>query len=178
MIIALEGIDGTGKTTQALLLKESLEQDGEKVLIIGRRFIWQTIFTIFSRSEIIIADRYKDSLIIFFKIFGMNDKILKKFLKPLPEPDIIFFFEMDAKTAHERLKLRRRKLDRYESLKCLILFKSQFDKQFESKKNFKIDATKSKEEIREEIYGLYNSCNNRWRSQSFRGDYKKISRRS
>lgn len=64
-IIAFEGIDGSCKTTHAKLLKQALEREGKRVSIIGRRFIFQTIATIFFQSRIIIADRYIYTLTIF-----------------------------------------------------------------------------------------------------------------
>lgn len=153
-IIAFEGIDGSGKTTQAIFLKKALERDGYKVSIIGRRFIFQTIISflyIFSKNRVIIADRYTYTLSIFFKHFGISSKIVRF----LPKPHLIFYFKIDPEIAYLRLKKERNKIDKFESLYWLKIFKKEFEKDIES--FICVDATKGKAEVRKTIYGLYNS---------------------
>ena len=65
-LIVIEGVDGSGKTTQVKKLLSVLMQKGYKVNAIGRRFLLSTLYTLIFGTDIVIADRYTPTTNIFF----------------------------------------------------------------------------------------------------------------
>ena len=132
-VIALEGIDGSGKTTQCILLRDYLAARGIKARITGRRFIASTIKGLFSGSEIIIADRYSHTIRTYLrhkKGKRIKSKLILCFLAILPKPKLLFFLDIDVESALARLAERGRKSDKYETLEWLEIFAEGYELEF------------------------------------------------
>jgi len=144
-IVAFEGIDGCGKTTQCSMLIKSLSEGGfknkyvknplsdvvkrileevaqknkDKDIAFYEKYEWivaiyetnKKRFTdILSDSdfEIIIFDRYIYTDRITLRRLDFDNNVHNVLVNWLPKPDIIFYLDIDADTALERINIRGR----------------------------------------------------------------------
>ncbi len=204
LLIALEGIDGAGKSLLAKNLLASLEekkiseehtsvetfnvdvlltkQPGGTVLGKKLRAILheekehvsdlsefllfaadraqhfeQIIIPALKQGKIIISDRLNDSSLAYQ---GYGRDLNKEKIKTVNswamqniEPDLIFYIEIDTKTAHERIFKRNITLTSFEKEKAEFWGKTidGYNQIFKGRKNvFYLDGTKTPEEIKEE----------------------------
>jgi len=151
-IIALEGLDGSGKTTQSLLLRDYLKKRGLKAKIIGRRFLLSTILTAFTKPDVVIADRYLYTIKIYLEYKQIKNFFVDYIFKILPEPNVIFFLELDIDSSLERIKIRGKNPDKYETREGLSIFKNGYEKEFLNSRNlYKINALKSTYDIHSKL---------------------------
>ena len=152
-IIALEGIDGSGKTTQCQMLADYLNKIGVNAQPVGRRFIYSSAITLFKGTEVIIFDRYIDTVKVFFH-YRKNRKI-KKILRLFPPPHLVFYLELDVDLALELISVRGGKSEKYESKEELEIFKRAYKAEFNLKTEnngaYKLNASEPIEFIHKKI---------------------------
>ncbi|MCL1935016.1 MAG: deoxynucleoside kinase [Defluviitaleaceae bacterium] len=154
-IISLEGIDGSGKTTQCKLLLDFLKKNNIKVRIIGRRFIFSTLISLFFSTDVIISDRYIHTLHIYLNHKGVKNKLVKKILNMFEKPKIVFHLDIDIKEAKKRIEKRGKRKEKYETTEGLRIFYNGYNKCFEKGnkvyKIYKINAKNKKQVIHKDI---------------------------
>ncbi|MCL1996366.1 MAG: hypothetical protein FWG63_09195 [Defluviitaleaceae bacterium] len=152
-IIALEGIDGSGKTTQCKLLRNYLKTQGIKARAIGRRFIGSTLLTLICKTDVIIADKYTYTIKVYFCHKGIKSKLFNGLFNFLPKPNIVFYLNADASLALERIASRAKKRGKYETEEGLLIFAQGYDTLFSESCNmvYKLNAFESVEQIHEKI---------------------------
>lgn len=192
LLIALEGIDGAGKSLLAKNLLTSLEKQKIDVLltkqpggtVLGKKLrailheekehvsdlaefllfaadraqhFEQIIIPALKKGKIIISDRLNDSSLAYQ---GYGRDLDKEKIKTVNswamqniEPDLVFYIEIDAKTAHERIFKRNITLTSFEKEKAEFWEKTidGYNQIFKNRKNvYYLDGTKTPEEIKEE----------------------------
>ena len=155
-IIALEGIDGSGKTTQCRLLSNYLTEHGIKARPIGRRFILYTLLALTAQTNVIIADRYIYTIKIYLQHKKVSDKIINMLLKHLPSPNLVFYLQTNIEIAQKRIEQRGKKLGKYEDKKGLEIFLQGFEKEFckEQINIHKLNSTQPTNQIHEKITNI------------------------
>lgn len=154
-IIAFDGADGCGKTTQISILKKFLEEEGAKVKklkaiykpyhlygfrcldVNTRRIIMALEYYDYYREEynhaneydFLICDRSKLSLLAYGKTHGAtNLDDLYEIVSKIENPDITFLLEQDVKTSLERIKNDKSRdgFDIYETEKFITKIKENY----------------------------------------------------
>ena len=59
-------------------------------------------------GEIVITERFAESLLIYGPLFGSNEELMQKSFEIFPVPDIYIFLEIDSETAYSRVVKRSR----------------------------------------------------------------------
>src|SRR5918992_558679 len=65
MFISFEGLDGSGKTTQAEHLRVRLEADGVEIVATRAQHVEEVIRPALERGATVICDRYVDSSVVY-----------------------------------------------------------------------------------------------------------------
>ncbi|CAJ0838457.1 12329_t:CDS:10 [Entrophospora sp. SA101] len=149
LLITIEGIDGSGKKIWHLLNESRTEGKSE--------------------NKTIVIDRYIDSTFAYqglengIKISSIQEVVEKT--SDLPLPDITFILDIDPRTAHERLKNRKKETGEYSNWDKLDLdFHHRIRNHYlELKKFFPericiIDANKNETEILTEVQAVIKGC--------------------
>lgn len=159
-IIALSGIDGSGKTTLSIWLMNYLEKNGYKVAVIHKDFsfyyylkhkcldenstrvgmafdyiksVHDLVFQ--HKYDFIICDRCALCYVSYGEKYGCTciDLIVSIF-KSIIQPDIVFFIDVDIDTAVKRIKMRNKKIKENENYHFLLevseLYKKNITKYF------------------------------------------------
>lgn len=130
-IIAFDGADGCGKSSQIITLKKYLEEEGARVKSLKaiykpyhlygfkcldvnvRRIIMALEFYDYYREELkhadeydfLICDRSKLGLLAYGKTHGAtNLDDLYEIISNIQDPDILFYLEQSVKTSMERIR--------------------------------------------------------------------------
>ena len=192
LLIALEGIDGAGKsllgknlynafiekniniiltkqpggTILGKKLRTILHEEKELVSDLSEFLLFaadraqhfeQIVIPALKQDKIIISDRLSDSSLAY-QGYGRNldkekIKIVNKWAMQNIEPDLIFYIEIDTKTAHERIFKRNIELTSFEKEKSEFWEKTidGYNQIFKNKKNvYYLDGKKTPEEIKKE----------------------------
>ena len=188
-IISVSGIDGSGKSTQLQNLKEYYELQNKKVEILKvkytpyHKYKCDSLNTDLLRSimalefvkyynekfqelcdyDYLLCDRSKACLLAYGLTYGLQKvENIYKILELTPNPDILFYFDMDPTTSLERIKNGRGKVEEDENLENLKQDKINYTKIF-SKYNFNpvcIDANNSKDNVLKKlIYSIDKNFN-------------------
>ncbi len=177
MLIAIEGIDGAGKTTLAKKLKKWFENRGMKATIVKepgesewgkmvreRNFsaeeelelflkdrevnVKEKILPEISKGNVVIMDRYYYSNIAYQGAKGLSiDEIKAKNERIAPKPDIVLLLDCSPEKCVERVK-KRGKTSRFEKLDYLKKVRELFLKIASTDERVKIiNAEKSEKEV-------------------------------
>lgn len=115
--------------------------------------MFSTFLALFSGQEIIIADRYLYTIGIYLRFKGIKNKLIFRLLHRLPRPELLFFLEIDADSALQRITSRGKKPEKYETKELLEAFASGYDAEFKDVdfRCYTIDALDTVERIHEQI---------------------------
>ena len=67
------------------------------------RNISESVIPKLKSEEIIITERFSESLLVYGPLFGSNEKLLKKDFDIFPIPDVYFFLDLNPVTAYQRV---------------------------------------------------------------------------
>ena len=187
MFIVIDGIDGSGKTTQVAKLIKRLNDEGFKAELtkeptdgligsIIRSMLsssaerpsllsMQLLFTadrnehviaykgiIESKDVILVSDRYYFSTVAYGSASGISAEYLKLINSILPKPDLSIIFEAKPEVVMERIDRRRGHKEIFEHVEFLNKVQAAYRREFPDA--VFIDATKSLEEVHEDVYAV------------------------
>jgi dTMP kinase len=180
MLIAIEGIDGAGKSSIAKYLKEELEKRSYRValfkepsnspwgmkiksmhlkpeeelelFILDRKYdVVNNIIPALKQKKIVIMDRYYYSTIAYQGALGLDvDEIRKRNEEIAPKPDMVIILDLDPQKAIQRIS-KRGKLDRFEDINYLKKVREIF---LSMKNAIVIDASVDLDKVRQKILNL------------------------
>ena len=121
----------------------------------------QIIIPTLNEGKLVISDRMTDSSLAY-QGYGRNIdiekiKIVNSWAMKNIEPDIVFYLEIDIKTAHKRLFNRNQTLTSFEKEKTNFWEKviAGYKKIFENRKNvFYLDGTQTPEKITDDAFRI------------------------
>ncbi|MEM3971130.1 MAG: dTMP kinase [Saccharolobus sp.] len=184
-LIAIEGIDGSGKTTLALSLKQFLEEKRKVRTLVTREPFTEEIINLIEKlgwndplvlsllfaadraihvrwfsnmkdRDFIILDRYYYSSIAYQGALGLDEEWIEKINSYFPKPDLTILLDLPVEIALYRLK--NDKFNFKEKIESLKKVREKY-LQLAVKYNFHIiDASKSKEEILNEAIKIIEKC--------------------
>ncbi len=174
-VIAFSGIDGSGKSTQLKLVKNSLEQNNRVFVAkiaysplndMGKNKLIDSVLKCRSGLEIIkyykllelneckkydyiLCDRHLMCYLAYAHAYGVNNlNFIRKLLGFVKDPDLTLYFDINVNTALERINERGRKVDKNENFYTLSKAKEGYDDMFSIMDNIeRINANKSESEI-------------------------------
>ena len=115
LLIAFEGLDQSGKQTQAELLRDRLTASGQRVqlLYVANRYEWKgRIVDARDRGTILVCDRYLASSVAYGAAQGLDPEWLLQMQRFLPQPDITFLLDIAPEVSARRKASDRDKYER------------------------------------------------------------------
>ena len=107
-----------------------------------------------SKNSVLIMNRYYQSNLVYGLANGMKQKWLENLDAGLPKADLVILLDVSQKESFHRKKTNR---DKFEKNKDFLKKISKIYQTTAKKKRWKIvDATKSKEEVHEEILKIFS----------------------
>ncbi|ENN96775.1 thymidylate kinase [Methanocaldococcus villosus KIN24-T80] len=173
MFIVFEGIDGSGKTTQAKLLAEKLKAfftyeptDGDvgkliRAILREKRDVDnRTLALLFAADRIehnkiikkelkkrdVVCDRYFYSSLAYQSVSGVDEDFIKNINRYIIEPDITFLLIIDIEKA-----LERKNKDMFENKDFLEKVQNKYLELAKEYNFIVIDANRDVEEIHRDI---------------------------
>ena len=170
-LIVFEGISGTGKETQAKLLKEYLVQKHIKTHIVFHpsteiKPILRAQKTVNDQIKVLAADRgskvrevirpaiRKGEWVISLRnyvsayVYQGNGTVVKKVDM---NPDYLFYFDITPMAAMERILSRGEQLGKYETLKLLKTKRRKYKRVLKTIPHYEVDASQTIMQIHKEI---------------------------
>jgi dTMP kinase len=193
-IIAFEGIDGCGKTTQCKLFCDYLNKLGIRNRYVYEKFkensIEKCMFGVIENSSpssklyyrfkeiirtyekykvlfpdifkkdgyaVLIFDRYKYSDKIFLRNQGIEKQIIDLLTNWLPDPDLLFKFDIDVGMSMSRIQSRGRQIVWYENVEGLSNMSRQFDYEIKMANShvYRLDAGSNIASLQKEIRNIF-----------------------
>jgi dTMP kinase len=186
--ICVEGLDGSGKTTQAKLLVKRLRTDNnavytaepsnstigkllkrkylhdderasrifEALLFAADRFehVERAVLPALKKGKIVVSDRYVHSSLAYQGAEGLDLKWIREINRHTLYPDIAIYIDVRPETALQRLKHRRSIMEKLETLQRV---REIYLELVEKGELVKIDGSKSKREVSEDIMSTVQS---------------------
>ncbi|MGD8707712.1 MAG: dTMP kinase [Nitrosopumilaceae archaeon] len=107
-----------------------------------------------SKNSVLIMNRYYQSNLVYGLANGMKQKWLENLDAGLPKADLVILLDVSQKESFHRKKTNR---DKFEKNKEFLKKISKIYRTTAKKKRWKIvDATKTKEEVHEEILKIFS----------------------
>jgi len=189
-IIAFEGIDGCGKTTQCKMFRDYLNNQGflnrfikfpsdyfDKRLFneiktgcTDKEFFYKfkTVVEVYeetkyyfmdlvrnSNHEIVVCDRYKYTRNgnLQFQIEGVKKEIVYLLSNWMPDPDLLFYFDIDASIAMARIQSRGGMIHWHEDEKKLSKISRYFNEEIKylNTKLYRLDGNESIDSLHTKI---------------------------
>ncbi|ACP38114.1 dTMP kinase [Saccharolobus islandicus] len=176
-LIAIEGIDGSGKTTLANLLKEHLESKMKLNVIVTREPFSEDIIKLIEKigwndpillvllfaadreihvnwlskikdADLIILDRYYFSSIAYQGALGVDEQWIKMVNSYFPKPDMVILLDLPIEVAISRIK--NDKFNFEEKIKSLAKVREKYLKLAKEYNFYIVDASKDKNEVLEQ----------------------------
>lgn len=177
LYIALEGIDGSGKTTQASLLYEYLTNKGYSVIVVREPWVQaikevlykynldveaevylfaadriilqrEIVLPALSEGKIVISDRTLYASLAYQSSRGADQDFIRRVNKFVKPPDIVFLLDIPVEKAMERLR-NRSFLTRFEDPTYMYRVREKYLKLAEEEKDkfIVLDASGTIEEV-------------------------------
>jgi dTMP kinase len=173
LLIAFEGLDQSGKQTQAELLRDWLTSGGRSVRLLSFPDYQSAIGTEIRRGlrgerdygadeiirekeagTILVCDRYLASSIAYGEAQALDVAWLTEIQKYLPQPDITFLLDIPPDVSARRKTTDR---DRYErDLSLLARVRESYLRQAQAGW-VRLDATRDKNEIAADVYAAVST---------------------
>ena len=152
-IIAIEGIDASGKSKQSRLLKHYLAKRGINARIISHKNIRSLLEFPFLKDEWIIADRYLQTLTVYFTYVKKQKSVSDMLLKYMPRPICTIYLDIPVEESVRRLAKRNKPLEKYEDEESLRLFSRGFQQYHREnhEKVYVVNAMQSRNAIHRDI---------------------------
>ncbi|QGA54448.1 dTMP kinase [Sulfolobus sp. E5-1-F] len=177
-LVAIEGIDGSGKTTLANLLKEYLESKMKLNVIVTREPFSEDIIKLIEKigwndpillvllfaadralhinwlskiqddTNLIILDRYYFSSIAYQGALGVDEQWIKMVNSYFPKPDMVILLDLPIEVAISRIK--NDKFNFEEKIRSLAKVREKYLKLAKEYNFYIIDASKDKNEVLEQ----------------------------
>ncbi len=178
MLIAIEGIDGTGKTTIAKYIVEELRKRGIDAVYVkepsdsewGRRAVSEdldpeeelvcfikdreinvsrNVIPALKRGKVVVMDRYYYSTIAYQGARGISVERIRRENERFPKPDIVIILDASPEVALSRVK-RRGKFENPEFLKKVReIFLSLKDKNV-----YVVNAERGLEDVKRDVLNI------------------------
>lgn len=178
-IIAFEGIDNAGKTTQCSRLLERLRKNGYQVAstldqpselhgliknyfqkggfspflktIIFAAELFDHWYSHLRGAEIVIFDRYIYSLLAYGLMEGVNRDWIESIIAPLPKANLVIYLDIPVESYQTRVAGRNEYLSPYAPDR-LVIVRSNYLALANENGFFRIDGIKKEAEIENLIY--------------------------
>jgi len=107
--------------------------------------------------EIIVRDRYKYTDNVNLKIYGFKKESVYLLSDWLPDPDLLFYFDIDVSIAVERIQSRGGKIRWHENEEYLSRLSNCFRKELKNANTnlYKLDASKNIDSLHTEIISAF-----------------------
>jgi len=178
VLIAVEGIDGSGKTTIVKFLAEELKRRGYNVVTFkeptdsewGKKVkqaklkpeeelelflkdrewnVKNNIIPALKSGKIVVLDRYYYSTIAYQGARGIDPELIKKLNERFPKPDIVILLDVSPEIALRRIKVRGEP-DKFEKIEFLRKVRENFLK-LKGENVFIINAELDLDTVKEKV---------------------------
>jgi dTMP kinase len=107
--------------------------------------------------EIVVRDRYKYTDNVNLKIYGEKKEVVYLLSDWLPNPDLLFYLDIDVSVAVKRIQSRGKRIHWHENEEYLSRLSKYFRKELKNANTnlYKLDASKSVDSLHTEIISVF-----------------------